>query len=170
MAKRKTQLREQPGEPLAPHTEEGRKAYQSVLEHGFPRFPHPDHNAGTLTFRVLPPNVTELDSPSLGEHLSYWSAMHSYAVEQGVLVGNDLETHKKKMDREVSARLSRDEDKLTVTDRKARARQHPNVIVLQERTDHLQLVHNLIEGIKSNCERNYATLSREISRRNNHAD
>jgi hypothetical protein len=165
--RRKPPGREGIDEPLAPLTTEGKKAYQSVLSHGFPKFPRPD--SGTEEFRVLPANLTELGSDELGEWMSYWNAMQNYAVEQSVLVLNDLEAQKRKADAIVNGRMSKMPGD-TVTERKARAKLDPEASTLQDRVDHLRMVHNLIEGIKGNCERNYNTVSREISRRSNHAE
>ena len=166
---RKPPKRERSNEQtLAPHTPEGSKAFQSVLDHGFPRFPRPALVNGN-EYRVLPFNLTELSSEDLGVELAYWNAMHNYAVEQAVLVRNDLDTQKAKIHSLVDARMSVTEGN-TVTDRKAKVKFHPDVILLQENADHLQLVHNLIDGVISNCERNYSTVSREITRRSNHVE
>jgi hypothetical protein len=160
--------REGGDDPLAPNTSEGQKAYQSVLKHGFPSFPRPDNGAGNH-YRVLPENLTILGSDDLGEQMSYWNAMHNYAVEQSVLVWNDLDAEKRKIEKLVNARLGNMTGD-TVTERKAKAKSHADVISLQERVDHLHMVHNLIEGIKGNCERNCSTVSREITRRSSNSE
>jgi hypothetical protein len=149
---------------LAPTTEEGRKAYDSVLKHGFPSFPKPVNKDDPVSFRTLPANLSSMGSDDLADELGYWTAMQSYANEQATLVWNDLEAHKRQVDKLVDARLSTVSGG-TITEKKARARMHPDAQIHQNRTDHLQSVYNLIDAIRSNCAANYATISRVVSTR-----
>jgi hypothetical protein len=159
------ELRKQaPEPPLAPTTEEGRKAYDSVLKHGFPSFPKPVNKDDPASFRTLPANLSSMGSDDLADELGYWTAMQSYANEQATLVWNDLEAHKRQVDKLVDARLSTVSGG-TITEKKARARMHPDAQLHQNRTDHLQSVYNLIDAIRSNCAANYATISRVVSTR-----
>jgi hypothetical protein len=158
-----------PDEELAPTTDEGKKAYESVLKHGFPSFPRPVNGKDPVSFRVLPDNLSGLGSEDLADEMGYWTAMQSYAVEQGVLVWNDLEANKRKLEKIVDARLTVVSGG-TITEKKARARSHPDAALLQERVNHLQSVYNLIDAIRGNCERNYATISRVVSTRETAAE
>ena len=166
MAKKRV---EEPLEVLAPLTDEGKKAYDSVRKHGFPSFPKPVNKDDPAAFRVLPANLSALGSDDLAEEMGYWTAMQSYATEQAALVWNDLEANKRRFDKIVDARLTVVSGG-TVTEKKARARAHPDAQGLQERVNHLQSVYNLIDAIRGNCERNYATISRVVSTRESSAE
>jgi hypothetical protein len=155
--------------PLAPTTEEGIKAWRSVLNHGFPSFPKPTNKDDPLSFRVLPDRLSDVSSDELQDEMAYWTAMYSYANEQATLVWNDLEANKRKVDKMIDGRLSAVTGG-TVTEKKARARMHPEAQDAQRRVDHLQSVYNLIDAIRSNCERNYNTISRVVSARESSAE
>jgi hypothetical protein len=155
--------------PLAPSTEEGQKAYASVLRHGFPSFPKPVNTDDPEAYRVLPQQLSSMSSDDLADEMGYWTAMQSYATEQAVLVWNDLESNKRKLDKMIDARLSVVSGG-SVTEKKARARANPEVQALQARVDHLQSVYNLIDAIRGNCERNYAAISRVVSTRESSAE
>ena len=163
--KRKKPVKAPPAaKPLAPTTDEGKKAWQSVLNHGFPTFPRPTDEADPLSFRVLPDKLASLHADDLANEMGYWTAMQSYATEQAALVWNDLEANKRRLERLIDARIASGLGD-TVTEKKARARQNPEVQALQERVNHLQSVYNLIDAIRGNCERNYAAISRVVSTR-----
>ncbi len=169
MAKRQPRDDRPKEAPLAPTTEEGQRAYASVQKHGFPSFPKPVNRDDPASFRVLPPNLSELSAEDLADEMAYWTAMQSYATEQGVLVWNDLEATKRRLDRIIDARLSVVSGG-TVTEKKARARANPEAAALQERVNHLQSVYNLIDAIRGNCERNYMTISRVVATRESSAE
>jgi len=141
------------------------------LAHGFPSFPKPTNKDDPAAFRVLPDQLSSLSSDDLADEMAYWTAMQSYATEQAALVWNDLEAKKRNLEKMVAARLSTGGmPGLSVTEKKARATMHPEAQALQERVNHLQSVYNLIDAIRGNCERNYATISRVVSTRESSAE
>jgi len=136
-------------------------AMRSVLSLGLKPPRVPSDAAKEITF---PEDITVLTPEELGYQMTVWTNLLNFADYQKTLMGNDVEIVRSKLEESVNGRVASSKG-ATVAEKKARAKSAPELQDLREQLEHGQAAYGLLVSFCEMYSRNYAAISREISRR-----
>lgn len=160
MAKQVKRSREQPA--FAPATQEGKAAFQIILEeYGLQPPPPPTTQQSAKEF---PEDLSQVSDEDLSELLTRYTAMQNYAEYQAVLVNNDMRVMEIQMEGLIREAIPRMVG-TTITEKKTRAKNSPNVQHLSRKMRDASTVYDLLKVHAENSERCFQAVSRVIAQR-----
>lgn len=137
------------------------RATNQVLELGLPLPGKPGEEE-----LEWPENVATLSSHDLAHHISYWTAWASYSRWHLARVETDEtafeETYKRCQDKLIANSKN---DRRTVTELKASVSGDPDLVKFKKQLLRASALKKMLASLLDGYEKKYATISREISRR-----
>lgn len=152
------------GQLIPPSTEVGKYARSFITRLGLPEPRALTRDEKRLQ---LPANLADLDSQELSHLMTGFAAMQNFADYQAKIIGNDLNVLDAQAEHMIEELLPQMRA-ASVAEKKAKSRAHPKVRELVRDADTVRAVYEHLTTLRDIYGRCYATVSREISRRQSH--